>query len=177
MAIWQSAFLVLYIALVVYGAWSDARTLKIPNWVSLALLVAFFPMALSAGLDLESVSWHLGGGLLLLVVGFTLFAVGLFGGGDAKLLAVCALWTGWDQLLWLLATVVLVGGGLCILVILLRRGLGMWPDWLVNAAKGLFEPDKAVPYGIAIAAGALLVLPRMDLYPPQWRDLFALILG
>ncbi|OEJ68924.1 A24 family peptidase [Magnetovibrio blakemorei] len=177
MATLQSEFLIFYIALLIYGAWSDARTLKIPNWVSLTLLVAFFPTALSAGLSLETISWHLGGGLLFLVAGFVLFAFGLFGGGDAKLLAVCALWTGWDQLLWLLAAVVLVGGGLCILVIILRRGLGMWPDWLVNAAKGLFEPNKAVPYGIAIAAGALMVLPRMAIFPPMWRDLLALILG
>lgn len=177
MAILQSAFITVYIALVLYGAWSDARSLTIPNWVSLALLVVFFPMALSVGLSLEGVAWHLGGGLVFLVAGFALFAFGLFGGGDAKLLAACALWTGWDQLVWLLAAIILVGGGLSVLVILLRKGLGLWPDWLVNAAKGLFEPGKAVPYGIAIAAGALLVLPRTALFPPLWRDLAALILG
>lgn len=177
MAILQSVLLALYIVLVAYGAWSDARSLRIPNGVSLALLVGFFPMALSVGLSLENVAWHLGGGLLFLIAGFVLFAFGLFGGGDAKLLAVCALWTGWDQLLWLLTAIALVGGVLSLLVIVLRKGLGLWPDWLVNAAKGLFEPNKAVPYGIAIAAGALAVLPRIAFFPPLWRDVLAFIIG
>lgn len=177
MVILQSILCIFYIGLVTYGAWSDARCLKIPNWLSLALLVGFFPMALSAGLSLENLAWHLGGGLLFLVAGFALFAFGLLGGGDAKLLAVCAVWSGWNQLVALLIAIVLVGGVLSLLVIGLRKGLGMWPDWLVNAAKGLFEPGKAVPYGIAIAAGALLVLPRIAVFPPLWRDILALVMG
>jgi len=166
-----------YLVLVVYGAWSDARALRIPNWLSLALLGLFFPTFLLAGLPLEAVTWHLIAGVLMLVLGFALFAFGLFGGGDAKLFAVCALWVGWDHMLWLLAAVVLVGGVLSILVILLRAGLGFWPDWLVRSARGLFEKNKAVPYGIAIAAGAIIVLPRMDIVPPVWLEIFALILG
>jgi len=173
----HSALMLAYVVLVVYGAWSDARALRIPNWVSLALLVAFFPAALVAGLALETVAWHLACGVGVLVVGIVLFAFGLFGGGDAKLLAACALWVGWPQMYWLIAVVILVGGVLSILVILLRKGLGLWPDWLVAAARGLFEPGKAVPYGIAIATGALIVLPTMDVFPPLWRDLFAFIVG
>jgi len=38
-----------YLALVCYGAWSDARTLRIPNTVSLATLVAFVPAPVVAG--------------------------------------------------------------------------------------------------------------------------------
>ena len=177
MAVLHSALMLVYIVLVLYGAWSDARSLRIPNWVSLALLVAFVPTALIAGLPLESFAWHLACGVGVLVLGIVLFAFGLFGGGDAKLLAACALWVGWPHVYWLIAAVILVGGGLSILVILLRKGIGMWPDWLVNAAKGLFEPGKAVPYGIAITAGALIVLPTMDVLPPAWPDIFAFIVG
>jgi len=177
MTVLHSALMLIYIVLVLYGAWSDARSLRIPNWVSLALLALFIPTALVAGLALESVAWHLACGVAVLILGIVLFAFGLFGGGDAKLLAACALWVGWPEVTWLIGAVILVGGVLSILVILLRKGLGLWPDWLVNAAKGLFEPGKAVPYGIAITAGALLVLPRMDVLPPQWPDLFAFIVG
>jgi len=177
LAILHSALMLFYIGAVAYGAWSDARSLRIPNELSLALLVAFVPTALLAGLPLEIIAWHLGVAVAVLAVGFALFAFGLFGGGDAKLLAACALWVGYDQLFWFLAAVALVGGVLSILVILLRKGLGLWPNWLVHSAKGLFEKNKSIPYGIAIAVGALAVLPRMRLFPAMWHDIFALIVG
>ena len=40
-----------------------------------------------------------------------------------------------------------------------------WPDWFVKSAEGLFTPNKAVPYGIAIALGAIATLPLMDVMP------------
>lgn len=177
MAILHSALMLFYIGAVAYGACSDARSLRIPNTLSLALLVAFVPTALVAGLSLEGIAWHLGVAVAVLAVGFALFAFGLFGGGDAKLLAACALWVGYEQIFWFLGAVVLVGGVLSVFVILLRKGLGMWPTWLVRSAKGLFEQNKAVPYGIAIAAGALIVLPRMSLFPVLWHDIIVLIVG
>jgi len=166
-----------FTVLVLYAAWSDARTLRIPNWVSLSLVALFVPTALIAGMPLEALMWHLIVAVGVLMFGITLFAFGLFGGGDAKLLAACALWVGWPQVIWFLTAVVLVGGVLSLCVVGLRKGLGMWPDWLVRSAKGLFEPNKAIPYGIAIVAGAIAVLPRMTLFPPLWRDLLALIMG
>lgn len=177
MAFVHSALLAIYVALICYGAWSDAKSLRIPNWVSLALLAAFMPTAIVAGIGLEAIAWHLGAGVVLLVVGFGLFAFGLFGGGDAKLMAAAALWIGWNDALFFAMAVVLVGGVLSLLVILLRKGLGLWPDWLVQSAEGLFTPNKAVPYGIAIAAGAMIMLPRMDVLPQSWHTLASLIAG
>lgn len=173
----QSALMALFIALVSYGAWTDARELRIPNWVSLALLAGFIPMALLAGIGLENLAWHLAGAVLVLIVGFVLFAFNLFGGGDAKLMAAAALWVGWPQLAYFVFAVVLVGGVLSILVVLLRKGLGLWPDWLVKRAAGLFTPNEAIPYGIAIAAGALLTVPRMAVLPPSWIELTRFALG
>lgn len=173
----QPLLVAVFIALVLYGAWSDARELRIPNWLSLSLLALFFPAAVSAGLAMEVLTWHLIAGVLMLVLGFALFAAGVFGGGDAKLMSACALWLGWDLLLPFAVAVVLIGGALSILVILLRKGVGMWPDWLVRCAIGLFEPGKAVPYGIAISAGAVILAPRMDTFPPAWREIMALIWG
>lgn len=165
MALILTALIALYIGLVCYGAWSDARTLRIPNWVSLALLAAFLPTAVIAGIGPEAIAWHLGAGVLVLIIGMVLFALNLFGGGDAKLMGACALWIGWDDLLTFAFAVLLVGGVLSLMVVLLRKGLGLWPDWLVKSAQGLFTPNKAVPYGIAIALGAIIVLPLMDVMP------------
>lgn len=177
MVVLNSLLMVAYVALVLYGAWTDMRELRIPNRVSLALLVAFLGMAVSVAMPMEIIAWHLGAGVLTLVVGFTLFAFGYFGGGDAKLMAACALWVGWEQLYIFVFAVVIVGGVLSLLVVLLRQGLGMWPDWLVRNAEGLFTPNKAVPYGIAIAIGAMIVLPRMDVFPQGWHTVFNLIAG
>jgi len=169
MVVLNSIVVAFYIAMVVYSAWSDARTLRIPNWVSLALMGAFGVAILSVGMPLEAIAWHVAAGALTLVIGFALFAFGYFGGGDAKLMAVCALWVGWQQLVFFVVAVLLVGGVLSVFVVLLRKGLGLWPDWLVQRFEGLFTPNKAVPYGIAIATGAMIVLPRMAVLPVPWR--------
>lgn len=177
MALLQSILMALFVALVVYGAWSDARELRIPNWVSLSLLAAFVPMGVVSGIGLEDVTWHLAAGVAVLIAGFVLFALNLFGGGDAKLMAAAALWVGWGEVAFFLIAVVLVGGLLSVLVVLLRKGLGLWPDWLVRRLEGLFTPNKAVPYGIAIAAGVLITVPRMDVLPDSWRTVAAFIAG
>ncbi|PHS78792.1 MAG: hypothetical protein COB59_05150 [Rhodospirillaceae bacterium] len=169
MAIMNFLLMSVYIALVLYSAWSDARKLRIPNWISLALMAGFVGSAFSVGLSFDVLLWHLAAGATTLVFGFGLFAFGYFGGGDAKLMAVSALWIGWDHLVFFVFAVLLVGGVLSLLVVVLRKGLGLWPDWLVKNAEGLFTPNKAVPYGIAIAAGVLLTLPRMDMLPPAWQ--------
>ena len=177
MAVLNSLLMTVYVVLVLYGAWTDMRELRIPNWISLSLLVAFLGVAVSMFMPMETIAWHLAAGALTLVVGFAVFAFGYFGGGDAKLMAACALWVGWDQLLMFVLAVLLVGGVLSLLVVLLRKGLGMWPDWLVKNAEGLFVPNKAIPYGIAIAAGAMIVLPRMSVFPEQWRTLIHILAG
>ena len=177
LSILHSALIVAFIGLVVYAAWSDARQLRIPNWVSIALLGLFFPTAVLSAIGLESIAWHVATAVGLLIFGFGLFAFGVFGGGDAKLMAAIGLWMGLDLVLPFVFWTVIVGGVLSVLVILLRKGLGMWPGWLVKSAQGVFEPGKAVPYGIAITAGALITLPHMDVLPPAWADVFNIIAG
>lgn len=177
MAFVQSALMAAFIVLMCYGAWTDARALRIPNAVSLSLLAIFLPMSVVAGIGMEALAWHLGTGVLVLTVGFALFAFGLFGGGDAKLMAAAAVWIGWEQVLYFAIAVVLVGGVLSLAVIVLRKGLGLWPDWLVQSAAGLFTPNKAIPYGIAITAGALITVPRMDVLPPSWLEWARFIAG
>ena len=65
----------------------DLLTMKIPNWISGLLIVAFFPVALLVGLDLPTVGAHVGVGLLALFIGAGMFALNWIGGGDAKLIA------------------------------------------------------------------------------------------
>ena len=85
------------IALVI-AAVCDLRSFEISNWVSVVLFVGFFPIALLIGWDGQALLDNLLAGFAILAIGLFLFAGGIIGGGDAKLLPAVAVWTGWPLL-------------------------------------------------------------------------------
>ena len=103
---------------------------------------------------------HLGAAALVLVFAFIFFSRGWIGGGDAKLAAATALWFGFGHLLDYLIYASLFGGALTLLLLQFRRwplpGLLARQHWLLR----LHEPRGGVPYGIALAAAALIVYPN-----------------
>jgi len=149
--------------LVLVAAVKDAATYTIPNWISLALLAAFIPAAGVAWL--AQVPWSVlavcvGVGFAALMAGMAMFAFGWIGGGDAKLLAASALWLGLPGLAPFLFWTALAGGGLAMLLLVARyHGVQFLgpnaPSWLVR----LFGRKADVPYGVAIAFGALMAFP------------------
>jgi prepilin peptidase CpaA len=142
-----------------FAAASDLLTMSISNRVSLALSAAFLALALTCGFPLPTILWHLAAGLLVLAAGFGLFARGLVGGGDAKLAAAAALWLGLDRLFDYALVGALLGGVLT-LGLLVFRFMPL-PGWLARheSAVRLHQCDAGVPYGIALAAAALLIYP------------------
>jgi len=138
----------------------DCLTLKIPNWLTAAIALSFLPMALLAGLPAVAYFWHLLIAMAVLGAGFSLYAAGLFGGGDAKMLAAAALWFGWPALVPFLAYTALAGGVLAVIVIfwnIVRADQEIRGNtWITSLDK--FKPS--VPYGAAIAAGGILALPH-----------------
>jgi prepilin peptidase CpaA len=114
-------------------------------------------MAAFVGMPLDVMQWHLLAGAVMLVVGFGLFARGYIGGGDAKLVAAVGLWIGWSSLLPFVIVTTLAGGALAILYKLweLVRVEQEVRDvvWL----RRVFRSDLELPYGIAIATGAVWV--------------------
>jgi prepilin peptidase CpaA len=101
----------------------------------------------------------LAAGFVVLAVCFVFFSRGWIGGGDAKLAAATALWLGWGHLYEYLLYASLLGGVLTLGIREFRKrslppALARQP-WLVR----LHEPAGGVPYGIALAAAALLVYP------------------
>ena len=145
--------------MIVAGA-GDALAMRIPNWLTLSIALSFFPMAVLAGMPLSAASLHLAAGFGLFALGFVLFSLGLFGGGDAKLLAAAGLWLGWPDLIPFLVMTALAGG-------VLAAAVGCWS--LINMESELREgslfkrfggirPD--VPYGYAFAIGAILAFSQ-----------------
>jgi prepilin peptidase CpaA len=151
--------LMLFPALMAFAASSDLLTMTISNRVSLILLGGFFLLALIVGLSPALMLSHVAAAGVVLVVAFICFARGWIGGGDAKLAAATALWLGFDHLLAYLVYASLFGGILTLVLLQLRTmplpSLVAEQPW----AQRLHRKDAGVPYGIALAAAALMVYP------------------
>ena len=160
----QTALLAAFPALVIVGALRDVTSYTIPNWISVALVALFFPAALAAGLAPGAIGVHALVGVVALVTGMVMFALGWIGGGDAKLFAAAGLWVGFPAgLTFLFSTA--VGGGALAVGLLGLRSLWMRPYVQTGPAwfGRLATPGENVPYGLAIAVGALIAFPRCDL--------------
>jgi prepilin peptidase CpaA len=151
--------LLLFPALIAFAAASDLFTMTISNRVSLALTGGFFALAFAMGMSGSEMLSHLEAGALVLAVTFVFFACGWIGGGDAKLAAATALWLGFDQLLNYALYASLFGGVLTVLMIRFR--LLPLPEPLAQQQwlQRLHKIDGGIPYGIALAAAALMIYP------------------
>jgi prepilin peptidase CpaA len=156
------ARLMLFPALMAFAAASDLFTMTISNRVSLALAAGFLVLALLSGMGFYGILIHLAAGATVLVVAFGCFAMGWVGGGDAKVAAAAALWFGFAHLLNYLVYASLFGGALTLLLLQFRQ----WPlpyqlagqSWLLK----LHAKDSGIPYGIALAIGALMIYPETE---------------
>jgi prepilin peptidase CpaA len=156
------ARLLLFPALIAFAASSDIFSMRISNRVSLLLTAGFLVLAAASGMAPTDILMHLAAGAVVLVVAFGCFAMGWIGGADAKIAAAAGLWFGFGLLMPYLLYASIFGGVLTILLIQFRQ----WPlpyvlvgqSWLLRLHAG----ESGVPYGIALAVGALLVYPETD---------------
>jgi len=146
-----------------FAAATDLLTMTIPNRLSVALCAAFLFIAPLAGLSWQDLLSHLAAGSLMLLAGIVLFSLGWMGGGDGKLLAVASLWLGFEPMALFLFYVAVLGGVLALLILAYRK----WPAGalpLPNWALRLHAKGEGMPYGIAIAAGALAIYPTTQVF-------------
>jgi prepilin peptidase CpaA len=152
----------LFPALMAFAAASDLLTMTISNRISLALGAGFLVLALLSGMEFHDILSHVGASATVLAVAFACFAMGWIGGGDAKLAAGATLWFGFGHLMNFLLYASLFGGALTLLLLQFRQ----WPlpyafatqPWLLK----LHAKDSGIPYGIALALGALMVYPETE---------------
>jgi prepilin peptidase CpaA len=158
----EAITLTLFPGMMAFAASSDLFTMTIANRVSLILIGGFGLLAIMTGMSPSNVLLHVGAGALVLVVAFTMFSCGWIGGGDAKLAAATALWFGFNHLFDYLIYSSILGGALTLLLIQFR----MFPlphvlvgrEWI----ERLHRRGGGIPYGIALAAAALLVYPHTE---------------
>ena len=117
---------------------------------------------LAGGMSFPEILSHIGAGATVLAVAFGCFAMGWVGGGDAKVASTAALWFGFAHLMNYLLLASVFGGALTLLLLQFRQ----WPlpyaltgqAWLTK----LHAKNSGIPYGIALAIGALMVYPETD---------------
>ena len=156
------ARLLLFPALMAFAAASDLFTMTISNRVSLALAAGFLVLAALSGMAPTEILVHIGAGAAVLIVAFGCFAMGWIGGGDAKVAASGALWFGFAHLMDYLLYASLFGGALTILLL----GFRQWPLPYPLAGQAwlnrLHDRQSGIPYGIALALGALMIYPETE---------------
>ena len=151
------ALLALLAIILVVAAVIDVRTFTISN--ALNATVALLGLAYWWSIDLPL--WPDGAiraGIALAVFALlaVTFFIGMMGGGDVKLAAALALWFTPEETVRFMVYMSLAGGILTLVVMAAHR---RWPNWQVDdAGQPRIKPE--VPYGVAIAAGALVVLAQ-----------------
>jgi len=152
------ARLLLFPALMAFAAASDLFTMTISNRVSLLLAAGFLVLAVASGMGLHDMLLHVAAGMVVLTVAFVCFTMGWVGGGDAKwrpggtLVRFCPP----DELSGLRLA---VRGALTLLLLQSGNGVALStgrPGWLLK----LHAKESGIPYGIALAVGALMIYPE-----------------
>lgn len=138
----------------IFAAVTDIRRREIDNWLNAGIVLAAPVFWWASGMSLwPDVAIQLGIAMLAFAFFAGLFALKLMGGGDVKLLTALALWIEPSAFLQLLLIMALAGGALTI----------------VMGAYHFLQQQKerlAIPYGVAIAFGALWVLfPKLIAVP------------
>lgn len=159
------AAIVFFPAGLALAASMDLITMTIPNRVCAALAAGYFVVALAAGVPAAAILINVSCAAAVLAIMFALFAFGVIGGGDAKLAAAISLWIGWGMILDYGVTAAIYGGVLTLAILVGRRlVLPLWlsrHQWIAR----LHDSKTGVPYGIALAAAAMMLYPQT----PIWR--------
>jgi prepilin peptidase CpaA len=155
---------------VLIAAFTDLRSRRIPNWLTLPAL----PVGLLAQTIYGDGIWQ---GLLGALGGFAalfaLFAVGAGGAGDVKLFTVVGSFVGIRNLVTVFVLVAVIGGIAAVVVslragaltrvlknsfsIMASFGLGRWSE--LKERSDMHQPGALrLAYGAVIALGALLFL-------------------
>ncbi len=129
--------------MLVTAAVTDLRERIISNRLNLAIALTAPLYWWASGIGLwPDVGIQLLLGIIIFALFAGLFALGMMGGGDVKMLAALALWFPWQALLSLLFIMALIGGVVTVVTVIHHR-----------VSRKIGQPE--VPYGVAISLAAL----------------------
>ena len=131
----------------------DVRSYRIPNAISVAILGLYVVRLVVSDLWAEALDGFLVMGAVL-SIGFVLFALRWLGGGDVKLMSVVALWSGGEEIFRIFYTIALTGGVMALALLVYLTCVALSAKVKNAKSRGRIRNQK-LPYGVAIAAGAL----------------------
>jgi prepilin peptidase CpaA len=155
-----SAIWIIFAGVFLAAAAFDARSYRIPNWISVILVGLFLAAVLASGQPPWSFWPHLALGFGVLLVGYLLYLFTGMGAGDAKLAAAAVLWAGPSGLYAWTFALALAMAVLALGLVAARR--------IAAAAAGaepkfrVLQRGAPVPLGVALAAAAILASGSFD---------------
>ena len=159
-----AAILIIFPLCMAATIYSDARSMTIPDSVSVVLFAAFLILAALSGMGLRQIGLDLSCGAAVFIVCFALFASGVMGGGDVKVLSASSVWFGLGApLVTYFVTISLIGGALAILLLLVRARAGLLASARITLPAHFLDRNAGVPYGIAIGIAGLICYPQTPL--------------
>jgi Flp pilus assembly protein protease CpaA len=137
------------------AAWIDVRTHRIPNALTLPAIAV--GLIMTAFLGWRLLALRLLTVLVVLVAAIAMHAIGVWGGGDGKLVAAIAALKGFpfaaESAIWTF----LIGGFVALCVLIRKRTLLASLRSLGNGPSPAVPPTH-IPFGPLIAAGVAVTL-------------------
>ncbi|MGF1793668.1 A24 family peptidase [Photobacterium profundum] len=156
------------LAVIIYSALYDLRENKIPNIAVIILVLLGLTQATISSLFIGSLDFHyltdaLIGFIVGLLVSIILHYLGLFGAGDAKLLAALGIVVGFPNILLLISMSVIFSGALSLLLMICKHEfIPNFRRWVNIIVYQFYQSPKsdsiavnAVPMGGAILLATL----------------------
>ncbi len=160
----EAAILIIFPFAMAHAATSDMLTMTIANRVSIVLIASFAVLAPLTGMAWSVYGFHFLAMAIVLAACFGLFALGVMGGGDAKLMASTSLWIGLNMtLLQYLVIGSFIGGILTVLILRFRGSTLAVYGGRIDFLSKMAEPKGKIPYGIALGLAGLFVFPETSL--------------
>jgi prepilin peptidase CpaA len=152
--VWLSSLLSATLALLLlWGAATDLRSRIISNKLNIVIALLAPLWWWANGLALyPDVALQFGLALLVFALFTGLFALGMMGGGDVKMLGALALWLPLPAMSNLIIIMALLGGLVTIVTVIHHR-----------VTRRIGKPE--IPYGVAIALAGLWVMGEPYLNP------------
>lgn len=153
------AFAILLTGFLLAVMYYDLTKFVIPNWLNGVLALIYLVMVIVSPEEIAW-GWALLTALGAFAIGFAIFIFKIMGGGDIKLLTVCALWVGPQHILDFVMAVAIYGGLLSVFLLIMRPTTA----WIFSRLKNPPKTPKVLvigeplPYGLAIAGGMLTLL-------------------
>lgn len=135
----------------------DFAQFRIPNTILLGI-IGLFMLKVAVGGEASPLALHIVLAACMLVLGFLAFVARVVGGGDAKLIAVLALWFDPGSFIDFITITGITGGLVALVFMVLRRPMVVQAfsmSYGASPVHRLLQSNAPIPYALPITFAAL----------------------